>query len=65
MKFRAKSTLLKITLSIFHLLILNSIVFFFSKWSLKSLDFDKSDFTFEFPFLEEKTTFFYIIYWLK
>ena len=29
MKFRAKSTLLKITLSICHLLILNSIMFFF------------------------------------
>lgn len=60
MKFRAKSTLFH--LSFAHIK-LNRV--FFSKWSLKSLDFDKSDLTFEFPFLEEKTTFFYIIYWLK
>ena len=57
MKFRAKSTLLKITLSICYLLILNSINFFL-KWSLKSLDFDKSHFTFEFPLQADKTTFF-------
>lgn len=58
MKFRAKSTLLKITLSICHLLILNSIMFFFFKVVTKSLDFDKSDFTFEFPYKQIKLHFF-------